>query len=96
VGALARGENTLAGAGAQNARTGVFWGVAGCEKRKAPTGCPAEPFVARETMMNSMAIAGWRRRHLAPSFVADAIRAGAPRFGGKAAARVVPMHRPPR
>jgi hypothetical protein len=34
--------------------------------------------------------------HLAPSFVADAIRANAPRFGGKAAARVVPMHRPPR
>jgi hypothetical protein len=34
--------------------------------------------------------------HLAPSFVADAIRAGAPRFGGKAEPRVVPMHRPRR
>jgi integrase len=34
--------------------------------------------------------------HLAPSYIADAIRAGAPRFGGKAAAGVVPMHRPPR
>jgi hypothetical protein len=28
--------------------------------------------------------------HLAPSFVADAIRAGAPRFGAQEEARVVP------
>jgi integrase len=34
--------------------------------------------------------------HLAPSFVTEAIRASAPRFGGEAAARVVPMHRPRR
>jgi hypothetical protein len=47
-------------------------------------------------MMNlgfTMAIAGWRRRHLAPSFVADAIRAGAPRFGVQEETDVVPMHR---
>jgi integrase len=34
--------------------------------------------------------------HLASSYIDDAIRAGAPRFGGKAAARIVPMHSPPR
>jgi hypothetical protein len=31
--------------------------------------------------------------HLASSYIDDAIRAGAPRFGGEAGARVVPMHR---
>jgi integrase len=34
--------------------------------------------------------------HLAPSYIDDAIRAGAPRFGAEAEARVVPMPRPRR
>jgi integrase len=34
--------------------------------------------------------------HLAPSFITEAIRAGAPRFGAEAEARVVPMSRPRR
>jgi integrase len=34
--------------------------------------------------------------HLAPSYITEAIRAGAPRFGEQAATGVVPMHRPRR
>ena len=29
--------------------------------------------------------------HLAPSYIVDAIRAGAPRYGGKTSKRVVPL-----
>jgi integrase len=34
--------------------------------------------------------------HLAPSFIADAIRAGAPRFAGASETTVVPLHKPTR
>jgi hypothetical protein len=34
--------------------------------------------------------------HLAPSFIADAIRAGAPRFAGASDATIVPLHKPAR
>jgi hypothetical protein len=43
-----------------------------------------------------MAPRGMHYGHLAPSFIADAIKAGAPRFSVASDSTVMPLHRPTR